>query len=182
MGLKRFINKGIFVIDVISYYLQLEDPSIFLVLNSTGKLKYQENACNTWCLWRVSHHCMFFHATVTSEKSYPQKWWKQSICDDLWSVMVNDELFLCYLCFANAGLGFHHRHLTHTAVYGLASAPENFKEDWFADSSESLCAWHCSIWICHFWVDNKLCLTWFSIDSWQASCCKYKTYFVTAKY
>lgn len=45
LGLKRFINKGIFVIDVVSYYLQLKDHSFSLVLNNTGKLKYQENAC-----------------------------------------------------------------------------------------------------------------------------------------
>lgn len=45
LGLKRFINKGIFVTDFMSYYLQLKDHRFSLVLNNTGKLKYQENAC-----------------------------------------------------------------------------------------------------------------------------------------
>lgn len=45
LRLKRFINKGIFVIGVISCYLQLKEHSFYLVLNNTGKLKYQENAC-----------------------------------------------------------------------------------------------------------------------------------------
>lgn len=34
LGLKRFINKGILVIDVMSYYLHLKDHCVSLLLNN----------------------------------------------------------------------------------------------------------------------------------------------------
>lgn len=100
---------------------------------------------STWCLWRVRHHCMFFfHAIETSEKSYPQKWWKQAVYDDLWLFTMNNELFLCYLCFAEVTLAW--AFVTGTWLKLLfvvwqecASVPEIFKQDWFAGSPERVC-------------------------------------------
>lgn len=143
---------------------------------------------STWCLWRVSHHCMFFfHATVISEKSYPQKWWKQSMYDDLLLFIVNNELFLCYLHFAKVSLAWasiRGTWLSNCCLWFGRSVPQLLKfSNRIAGSPEKgVCAWHCSTWVCHFWVDNELCLTWVSINSWKASCCKYKAYFFIANY
>lgn len=37
LGLKRVINKGILVIDVVSYYLHLKDHCVSLLLKNIGK-------------------------------------------------------------------------------------------------------------------------------------------------
>lgn len=37
LGLKRFISKGILVIDVMPFYLHLKDHCVSLLLNNIGK-------------------------------------------------------------------------------------------------------------------------------------------------
>lgn len=144
LRLKRFINKGIFVIGVISCYLQLKEHSFFLVLNNTGKLKYQENACKDLVPMKSQsplYVVLPCHSNLRSPSLKNEE--SSSMCDDLGLVTVNNELLLCYLRFAEVTLAW--ASITGTWLTLLfmvwqecASAPENFKLGWFAGSPERI--------------------------------------------